>query len=227
MSSNSGLSKNFFSKTSPDLVSLKSLNDINNDMFSDANVINNSNNTGCFNSNIYNFYKKYIQPNLIAIIVIILFIIIVIYRYLTYKKEEKQDKQVKQVEQFDPSKSIQSQINRNVYIGDQLDPDVEKTPEMIEASSRYNNITHILDDSIYDDTVNNIGRSNYIDIEQIESVTGLNNRWNIKQKDNDYLLDHPLGYDNDFVETTGDSIQFANNQNRKSFDELAKKMFED
>jgi len=224
MSSNSGLSKNFFSKTSPDLVSLKSLNDINNDMFSDANVINNSNNTGCFNSNIYNFYKKYIQPNLIAIIVIILFIIIVIYRYLTYKKEEKQDKQV---EQFDPSKSIQSQINRNVYIGDQLDPDVEKTPEMIEASSRYNNITHILDDSIYDDTVNNIGRSNYIDIEQIESVTGLNNRWNIKQKDKDYLLDHPLGYDNDFVETTGDSIQFANNQNRKSFDELAKKMFED
>jgi hypothetical protein len=262
----SGLSKNFYSKSSPDLVSFKSVNDINNDMFSEPIIIGDNSNTGCFNSNIYNFYKKYIQPNLIAIIIIVLFVILITYRYLTYKKEVNNS-----IEEFDPSKSIHSQINRNVYVGDQLNPNVHKTPEMIEASSRYNNITHILDDSIYDDDNNNNidepsqvasrrlqtsdqtgrssviddiptrhslqsqksnnlldgGSSNFVDLEKIESVTGLNNRWNIKQKDNDFLLDHPLGFDNDFIETTGDSIQYANNKNRKSLDELAKKMFDD
>jgi hypothetical protein len=236
------LSKNFFSKTSPDLVSLKSLNDINLELYSESI---DSNKNGCnnyFNNNLYKFYKTYIQPNLIAIVIIVLFFTLIIYRYMTYKRKNKKNKKSedkklddkkldKVVEDFDPSKSVKSQINRNLYIGEVLNPETVKTSEMIEASSRYNDITHILDDTLYDDELNNIseqtGRSNFIDTEKIENVTGLNNRWNIKERDNDYILENPLGYENTFVETTGDSIQFANNKNRKVLDELAKKMFED
>ena len=227
------LSKNFFSKTSPDLVSLKSINDINVEMFSESI---DSNNNGCnnyFNNNIYKFYKTYIQPNLIAIVIIVLFFSLIIYRYMTHQRKQKKNKRKdnKIIEDFDPSKSVKSQVNRNLYIGDVLNPETVKTSEMIDASSRYNDITHILDDTLYDDELNNIGeqtgRSNFIDDEKIESVTSLNNRFDIREKDDDYILEHPLGFDNAFVETTNDSIQYANNKNRKVLDQLAKKMFED
>lgn len=101
----------FFSGSKPDLISMKSMNDLVNIVFEGGggtvenfqNAITTLTKPSTFD--IKNIYTEYIKPNILAIIIIFIFVICILFRYFSLKDEN-----------FNPSEPIDSQINRNNYI---------------------------------------------------------------------------------------------------------------
>lgn len=197
------LKNDFFSNTNPDLVSLKSLNELNDNVLVNDTVKKMSN----LGESSINFYKKYIQPNLIPIIVLVIFIIFIIYRYMS--KNQEKDK-----EKFDPSKPIDDpkqtklelhEIGRHHELDNIINNIVEK-----------NEIDEILnDDMIYEDLYKpeNSDREEY---------RGAINKF---KNDKTIKMDHPYGYDNDFIEMENTMLEFTTKQNKSKIDEATSLLF--
>ena len=192
----------FFSQTNPDLINSKSLSDLNKIIISDSAPPKTMSN---LSENLIGFYKKYIQANILPIIIIVIFVSFIIYRYMTHSSED-----------FDPNKSISSPQNL-----------LEQSDILNDAVKRENklNITNIdtiindeilNDDSIYDDI---IIRPNP---DSREVYTGTKNRWEGAQDDE---MDHPLGYANNFVSTTADTIGAFASRNKESINLASKMLF--
>ena len=102
----------FFSGSKPDLISMKSVNDLVDIVFDGGaieNVQNVQNIQNAFTTltkpisfDIKNIYAEYIKPNILAIIIILLFAFFIFFRYFSLKDEK-----------FNPAQSIDSQPNRN------------------------------------------------------------------------------------------------------------------
>jgi hypothetical protein len=189
----------FFSNTHPDLISTKSLTDLDK-------IIIGSNDAGqktitSLTDSLIQFYKKYIQANVLPIVIIIIFLAFIIYRYMSKN------------EQFDPSKSISAQQNL-LEQTDILNNKVRK-----ENNLNIENIDEILDDeSIYD----NLNFKPVSDSNSREVYTGTNNRWAGSQDDE---MEHPLGYENNFISTTADTIGAFASRNKETINLASKMIF--
>ena len=197
-------SNDFFSNTNPDLISSKSLTEL------DKLIVNSDSKKiqigGTLIDSSFDFYKKFIQPNLLPIIIIIVFIIFIIYRYMTRKTKN---------ESFDPTKSVNDPYQTKL--------ELSETPEHHDLDNVINEFVldkeaeEILnDDSIYEDVIHRApegGRTVY---------RGTKSKWNGQHDD---LMDHPYGYDNNYIESTNEMLGFANENNKKAIDDVSKILF--
>jgi hypothetical protein len=188
----------FFSNTNPDLISSKSLSDLNKIIISDSAPQKSMSN---LTENIISFYKKYVQANVLPIIIIIVFLSFIIYRYMSRESNEK----------FDPSKPI-SDVQNLLEQTDILNDAVKK-----ENKLNITNIDEILnDESIYEDIILRP------DPASREVVVGTKNRWENAKDDE---MEHPLGYDNNFISTTADTIGAFTTQNKQAINLASKMLF--
>jgi len=197
------LKNDFFSNTNPDLVSLKSLNELNDNVVVDDAVKKMSN----LGETSINFYKKYIQPNIIPIIVLIIFIVFIVYRYMSKNQEETKEK-------FDPSKPIDDPKQTKLELHEtgrhhELDNIINNIVEKNEIEEILN------DDMIYEDLYKpeNSDREVY---------TGTINKF---KNDKTIKMDHPYDYDNDFIEMENTMLDFTTKQNKSKIDEASSLLF--
>lgn len=99
----------FFSGSKPDLISMKSLNDLIDIAFEGGAIQNVQNAIATITKpkffDMKNIYVEYIKPNILAIFIITIFVICVLLRYFSVKNEK-----------FNPAIPIDTQVNRNNYV---------------------------------------------------------------------------------------------------------------
>lgn len=199
----------FFSNTNPDLISTKSINDLN-----EAVVVSD---TGTKMKTLAGscggIYKKYIKPNLIPIIILVAFLSFIIYRYMT-----KKSTQPNSTEQFDPSKSINDKTQTTL--------ELHETDKHHELDHVINNIIQkneteeiLNDESIYD-MLYTPDKEKHVDdrIQYGGTKNKFKNQKTIK-------MDHPYGYDNDFIEMENNMLDFSTTQNKSKVDEASSMIF--
>lgn len=194
----------FFSNTNPDLISNKSINDLN-----DAIIVSDAlKKSSTLTSSSISMYKKYIKPNLIPIIILICFLSFMIYKYMTKKIETEK------TENFDPNKSINDpkQYKLNLHeTSNHHDLD-----NVINSIVLKNEIDEILnDDSLYD----NLYKP---DINDRVEYTGTKNKFKNQKI---IKTDHPLGYDDNFIEIDNNMLDFATTQNKSKVDIASSMLF--
>jgi hypothetical protein len=191
----------FFSNTNPDLISAKSITELTKiivDSDPAKKVITLSEST-------LTFYKKYIQPNIIPIIIVIIFISLMIYRYMTNNSKEK----------FDPNKSVNDPTQTQLELSEtpkhyEFDNVINQVVSDKEMNEIYN------DESIYE---NLIDRNEFNDREVFR---GVNNPWEGEKDDE---MEHPYGYDNRYIETTNNMVDFSTKKNKSALDDAFNRMF--
>ena len=196
----------FFSNTNPDLISAKSIAELTK-IVADADPVKKVS----LSKTTISLYKKYIQPNILPLIIVIIFISFIIYRYMTHS------------EKFDPNKSVnnstQTQLEfsetRNHHEFDNVVNQFMKDKEMNEIFN---------DESIYENLLDK-NESN-----DREVFTGTHNSWEDNKADDKVddkvdEMEHPYGYDNRYVETTNNMVNYATKKNKSSLDEAFNKMF--
>jgi hypothetical protein len=194
---------NFFSNTNPDLISSKSIAELTK-IVEKADPIKKAS----LSESTLSFYKKYIQPNLLPLIIVIIFITFMIYRYMTNSDKENKEK-------FDPNKSVNDPTQTELelsetdkhYEFDNVINEVVKDKEMNEILN---------DDSIYE---NLLDRNEFNDREVFR---GTHNQWDGEKDDE---MEHPYGYDNRYIETTNNMVDFATKKNKSALDEAFNRMF--
>jgi len=188
----------FFSNTNPDLISSKSMAEL-------TKIVANTDpvKKATLSESTLSFYKKYIQPNILPLIIVVLFIIFMVYRYMTNS------------EKFDPNKSIDDPTQTKLelsetdkhYEFDNVINQVVKDKEMNEILN---------DDSIYE---NLLDRNEFNDREVFR---GTHNSWEGEKDDE---MEHPYGYDNRYIETTNNMVDFSSKKNKSALDEAFNRMF--
>lgn len=203
---------NFFSNTNPDLISSKSLNDLDKLILSDSKDIKVG---GTLIESSFDFYKKYVQPNLLPIVIIIVFVVFIIYRYMTKKTKQEIDEN-NNIEQFDPNKSVNDPSQTQLELSETpLHADLDNTMNEFVREKEIDDILN--DDSLYEDVIHRPpegGRSVY---------RGTVNKWNGYHDD---LMEHPYGYDNNYIESTNEMLNFSTNLNKNKINDVAKRLFE-
>ena len=103
----------FFSNSKPDLISMKSMNDLVDIVYEGGAAENVelalSNLTKPVSFDIKTIYVNYIKPNLLPLIIILLFISCILFRYFSINDEKKNEK-------FNPAQPIDTQVNHNNYV---------------------------------------------------------------------------------------------------------------
>jgi hypothetical protein len=203
---------NFFSNTNPDLISSKSLNDLDKLILSDSKDIKVG---GTLIESSFDFYKKYIQPNLLPIVIIIVFVVFIIYRYMT-KKTKHEINENNNIEQFDPNKSVNDPTQTKLELSETpFHADLDNTMNEFVREKEIDEILN--DDSLYEDVIHRPpegGRAVY---------RGTKNKWDGYHDD---LMEHPYGYDNNYIESTNEMLNFSTNLNKNKIDDVAKRLFE-
>ncbi len=215
----------FFSGSKPDLISMKSMNDLVDIVVEGGNASgivkqgsDNINNLEQFIKNsskpspfdLKSIYQNYIKPNLLPIIIIIVFIAFFLFRYYSVKEEK-----------FNPGEPVDTQVNRNSYVDvnlpvlydveqinklseEELINKMKKKSKPFEKSPPHINSCEINGDSG----------------DEREEVIYGSNSW-LNQQDG-----YPNAFfGNDYVSTTGDAINFSSEKNKKSLDLAANMIF--
>jgi len=198
----------FFSNTNPDLISTKSINDLN-----EAVVVSD---TGTqmktLAGSCEGIYKTYIKPNLIPIIILVAFVSFMIYRYMTKKTSDEFK------EEFDPSKSINDNTQKTLNLHET--DNHHELDNVINNIIQKNEVEEILnDDSIYD-MLYTPDKEKKLD-ERIQYGGTKNKFYNQKT----IKMDHPYGYDNDFIEMENNMLDYATTQNKSKVDEASSMIF--
>jgi hypothetical protein len=214
---------NFFSGSKPDLISMKSMNDLvdivvegganaiigkvgEDGLENFQNIIQNNTNKTPFN--IKELFQNYIRPNLLPIIIILVFLMFVFFRYYTVQEEK-----------FNPGEPIDSQVNRNSYVDVNIPVlyDVEKITNMSEDEMirKMKKKSKQFESSPKTDNVCYGKQKEYR-----EEVIYGSNQW----ENQDDGIPNPF-YGVDFVTSTADAVKFNNTQNKKSLDTAAKMIF--
>ena len=150
-----------------------------------------------------NFYKRFIQPNLLPIIIVIIFISFMIYRYMTYSNER-----------FDPNKSVNDPTQTELELSEKNPYEFDNAMNKVIKDKEANEILN--DDSLYE---NLIDRN---ELNDREVYRGTHNPWK-GQKDDE--MEHPYGYENKYIETTDNMVDFSTSKNKSALDEATKMMF--
>jgi hypothetical protein len=205
----------FFSGTKPDLISIKSLNDLVEIVVEGGaenlqQAISNATKPASFN--IKNFYNDYIMPNLLPIIIIAIVVFFALFRYFSLKDEKNENNK----ENFNPAQPIDVQENRNSYVDVNLpvlynikDIDDISEDEMIKKMKKKSKSFEKSPQIAYCE-----GRP-----EREETIYG-SDVW-INQPNGE---PHPL-YGNDYVTTTADAVLFNNDRNKSSLDAATNMIF--
>lgn len=195
----------FFSNTNPDLISNKSINDLN-----DAIIVSDAlKKSSTLTTSTISVYNKYIRPNLIPIIILICFLSFMLYRYMTKKNDSNNS-----IESFDPNKSISDPTQTELNLHET--PNHHELDNVINNIVQQNEIDEILnDDSIYDDLYKPDKN------DRIE-YTGTKNKFKNR---NTIKMDHPLGYENDFIEIENEMLDFTTNKNKSTVDIASSMVF--
>jgi len=233
----------FFSGSRPDLISMKSINDItrvNNTgnegidsiMMPVQNQSQNNLNQSKIPFNIKTFFMNYVKPNLLPIFIILLFVGFLVFRYFS-KDENVKSNEVQQTKQnnqpakeyFNPSLPITHQTDKMNYPTAGFHP--PKYPKNPELEHSINDVFEKMrkkKQKQYDD-VPDIPECEVEHPEDRESVYIGNTSW-LGQADGDR---NAVYNENNLVTTTADFVQFGLNKNQESikysFDDLAKQMF--
>jgi len=223
----------FFSGSKPDLISMKSINELTANVFVassqdvpiNGGVINQTILKNPFN--IKTFFLNYIKPNLLPIIIILIFIGFLVFRYVSRDEttqvdyiDEKTNK-----EDFNPALPINLQSDRMEYPTAGFRP-----PKYLDDSELEVSIDEVFEKMkqkhgpSYDD-VPHMDYCEFENPESRESVYMGNTSW-ISQPDG---AKNVVYNENNLVSSTGDFVQFGIEKNRdankSSFDDLAKRIF--
>jgi hypothetical protein len=191
----------FFSNTNPDLISAKSMTELTT-IIANADIVKK---TPTLSESTVNFYKRFIQPNLLPIIIVIIFISFMIYRYMTYTNEK---------EKFDPNKSVNDPNQTKLELSETNPYEFDNTMNQILRDKEANEILN--DDSIYENLLDKNEFNNR------EVFRGTKNPWEGEKDDE---MEHPYGYENKFVETTNNMVDFATKKNKSALDNISKLVF--
>lgn len=244
----------FFSGSKPDLISMKSINDLTANVFvasSQDIPINGrvTNQTSILKNpfNIKTFFLNYIKPNLLPVIIILIFIGFLVFRYVS-KDEINETNEVNEVnevnrginqvnrginqvnrntsiEDFNPSMPINLQTDRMEYPTAGLrPPKYSDDPELEISIDEVFNKMKQKHGPQYDD-VPDMYNCEFENPESRETIYMGNTSW-ISQPDG---AKNVVYNENNLVSSTGDFVQFGIEKNRdankSSFDDIAKRIF--
>ena len=113
--------------TNPDLISAKSMTELTN-IVANADIIKKA---PTLSESTVNFYKRFIQPNLLPIIIVVIFISFMVYRYMTYSNEK---------EKFDPNKSINDPTQTKLELSERNPYEFDNTMNKILRDKEANDI---------------------------------------------------------------------------------------
>ncbi len=194
---------NFYSKTNPELVTAKAIDELNSTI-----IVTDTTKAPTLGNSSLNIYKKYIKPNIVPIVILIAFIAFMVYRYMTNKKIKEKK------ESFDPSKKLTDPTQQALELHE-TDRHHE-FDHVINQVVEKNEIDEILNDnSIYDDIYKP-------DPSERQDYAGTNNK---ALNDPIIKMDHPYGYDNDFIELENKMLDFSTTKNKQSIDQVSSLIF--
>ncbi len=194
---------NFYSKTNPELVTAKAIDELNSTI-----IVTDTTKAPTLGNSSLNIYKKYIKPNIIPIVILVAFIAFMIYRYMTNKK-------IKDKESFDPSKKLSDPTQKALELHETENH--HEFDHVINQVIEKNEIDEILNDnSIYDDIYKP-------DPHERQDYTGTNNK---ALNDPIIKMDHPYGYDNDFIELENKMLDFSTSRNKQTIDRASSMIFD-
>ena len=229
----------YFSGTRPDLISMKSINDLapfiqHSEI--EMNILNNINggmpSTSSFS--IKQFYQSYIKPNILPIIIIVIFVGCIIIRYLSINDKKNalpnqsdpnpNTDSKSLIENFNPAKPVFSQVNHNVYVEPPVE-ELKKTQLVYDMDDElFNKILSRMDEpSVNLDNVPHIDPSVSDPLEyreQIQSNQSDHNEW-ANQHDG---IPNPF-YGNNYISSTADAVDFTRDLNRQNINMGARKIF--
>jgi len=180
---------NFFSNTNPDLIGSATLKNLNNNI-----VIADKPKMTTLSESSVNFYKKYIQPNLIPIIIVVIFIGIMIYRYMTRKNdlkliENEDDSSEPSNSENESQLSNKNTHNKNTHNNNSSNTHIQNT-QTINNTINMNELDNVIDQYIksteYGDLIDQMNNEN---TETTEKDLYIDSNLNI--------LDYP--YKSDFI----------------------------
>ena len=196
------MNNSFFSNTNPDLVDsalLKNLNEV---------VIVSDTKKVTLGESSINLYKKYIQPNLIPLIVIVLFVGFMIYRYMTRKQEN-----------FDPTIHPSDKAQTKLELSE-INP--HELDNVINSYIR-DNPSEELEGQINEEELMKEFYKTDDDIENREDYSGTADLY---IDSNLNVLDHPYGYESDFLKMENEMANFSIGRNKSAVDSAAAKIFQ-
>lgn len=194
------MNNNFFSNTNPDLVDSTLLKNLNESV-----IVSDKEKLTTLGKSSLNFYKKFIQPNLIPIIVIVIFIGFIIYRYMTLKNEI-----------FDPSKQP-SDPTQTKLEHSEINPH-----ELDNIINKYIKDNEELEGQINEEELMKEFYKSNNDIENREDYHGAKDLY---IDSNLNVLDHPYGYESDFLKMENEMANFAISRNKSTIDTATSKIF--
>jgi hypothetical protein len=234
----------YFSGTRPDLISMKSVNDL-------APFIQHSENFNMIAGNLNNiesninssntlkkFYNAYIKPNILPIIIILIFVSCIIIRYLSVN-DNKKNKTIKKIddtnsddtnadnnsksiiENFNPAKPVFSQVNHNNYVEPPIE-DFNKTQFISDMDDELFNkiISRVNEPSVNLDNVPYIDPSVSDPLEYREQIQTSRDEW-ANQHDG---LPNPF-YGNNYISSTADAVDFTRNLNKQNMNMATRQIF--
>jgi len=218
----------FFSGSKPDLISLKSINDLA--------IIANASPAKIVPIQIKkswdpkSIYYSYIKPNIVPIILILLFIVALLIRYFMINDT---DAEINKKEQFNPAESVFEQPNHNVYVGgDSVIYDLEDNIDENELMEKITKKTQVPFDPKIRSTRGVYPHVTEDTVREVKIEEPDDDDRQIIYKGRDDWLNQFDGYENPFfgnnmVTSTGSAVQFGLEQNQKSvdLDKMAKQMF--
>lgn len=234
----------FFSGSKPDLISMKSINDLTANVFvassQDIPINGRVTNQTLILKNPFNiktFFLNYIKPNLLPVIIILVFIGFLVFRYVSkdetneINETNKVNRGIKKVnrntskEDFNPSMPINLQTDKMEYPTAGLrPPKYYDDPELEISIDEVFNKMKQKHGPQYD----NPPSMDYCEFENPESreTTYIGNTSWISQPDG---AKNVVYNENNLVSSTGDFVQFGIEKNRdankSSFDDIAKRIF--
>ena len=200
---------NFFSNSQPDLIGMKTMNDLvdmvidkDSEKLKDVIPIKKPVN------GLSSFINNFIKPNLLPIILIVLFVGFLLFRYFSVKEER-----------FNPAAPVDAQINRASYVDVNL-PVIYDSKELEDVSDedmlrRMKKKEKPFEKSPY------INPDDYHSSEEREQVIYGTDVW-MNEPD---AVPNPF-YDNNYVTSTSDAVNFATEKNKKSLNAAARMMFD-
>jgi len=212
----------FFSGSKPDLISLKSINDLAILAAGSPENLIPFQTTKPWDAK--SFYNSYIKPNMVPIVLILLFILALFIRYFMLKDNvEINKKENISHENFNAVESVFEQPNHNNYIsGDSVIYDLEDNIDENELMEKIINKSKVpFDEHVVVDKVREI-HVEQPDDDDREIIYKGRGDW-LNQLDG---YDNPY-FGNNMVTSTASAVQFGLKQNNESvdLDKMAKKMF--
>ena len=204
----------FFSGSKPDLISMKSMNDLVDIVFEGGAAENVQNAittlTKPTSFDIKNIYAEYIKPNILAIVIIVIFGLCILFRYFSLKDEK-----------FNPAQPIDTQTNRNNYVsGIDVNIPVLYDLEEINKLTDEEILKKMKKKSKQFEKSPNINSCDGRPGEEREEVIYGSNAWS-GQYDGEL---NPM-FGNDYVTTTSMAVDFNNERNKTSLNSAANMIF--